>query len=177
MRSRPTTNGVDIPGYRSPPRNIEAEQALLGAILLNNSSFDRVSTFLEPDHFHLPVHGRIFSAARDLIVRGRTADPLTMKAFFESDEALEDIGGGQYLARLAASAVSLVHTEDYGRAIRDLSTRRGLIRIGEEVVETAYDARVEEPAETQIEAAEARLYELAETGGGRRGGSVRSPPH
>lgn len=160
---------ADVPGYRSPPRNLEAEQALLGAILIDNSSFDRVSTFLEPDHFHLPVHGRIFTAARDLIARGRTADPVTMKAYFEADEALEDIGGGRYLARLAASAVSLVHTEDYGQAIRDLSTRRGLIRIGEEVVENAFDPRIEEPAQAQIEAAEARLYELAETGADERG--------
>ena len=163
--------GGDALGYRALPRNDEAEQALLGAVLIDNASFDRVSTFLEPDHFHVPVHGRIFEAARTLIARGRTADPLTLKAFFEADGALGDVGGAQYLARLAASAVSLVHTEDYGRVIRDLSVRRGLIRIGEEVVEAAYDARVEEPAVAQIEAAEARLYELA--GSGRDEGGFR----
>ena len=162
-------SGGALPGYRKPPQNVEAEQALLGAILIDNAGFDRVSTFLEPDHFHLPVHGRIFEAARSLIARGRVADPLTLKTFFEAESALEDVGGAHYLARLAASAVSLVHTEDYGRAIRDLSTRRGLVRIGEEVVESAYDARVEEPASALVEQAEARLYELAETGRGEGG--------
>lgn len=156
--------GGEVPGYRKPPQNVEAEQALLGAILIDNAGFDRVSTFLEPDHFHVPVHGRIFEAARSLIARGRVADPLTLKSYFEAENALADVGGAHYLARLAASAVSLVHTEDYGRAIRDLSTRRGLVRIGEETTEAAYDARVEEPASALVEQAEARLYELAETG-------------
>ena len=156
--------GGELPGYRKPPQNVEAEQALLGAILIDNAGFDRVSTFLEPDHFHVPVHGRIFEAARSLIARGRVADPLTLKTYFEAENALADVGGAHYLARLAASAVSLVHTEDYGRAIRDLSTRRGLVRIGEEVAEAAYDARVEEPPAALVEQTEARLYELAETG-------------
>ena len=160
---------ADVPGYREMPRNVEAEQALLGAILVDNASFDRVSSLLEPDHFHVPVHGRIFDAARQLISGGRVADPLTLKAYFESDGALGDVGGARYLARLAASATSLFHTGDYARTIRDLGVRRALIRLGEEVVETAYDSRVEEPAEAQIEAAEARLYELAEAGRDERG--------
>ena len=161
--------GGELPGYRKPPQNVEAEQALLGAILIDNAGFDRVSTFLEPDHFHVPVHGRIFEAARSLIARGRVADPLTLKSYFEAENALADVGGAHYLARLAASAVSLVHTEDYGRAIRDLSTRRGLVRIGEETTEAAYDARVEAPPAALVEQAEARLYELAETGRGEGG--------
>lgn len=161
--------GGALPGYRKPPQNVEAEQALLGAILIDNAGFDRVSTFLEPDHFHLPVHGRIFAAARSLIARGRVADPIALKTFFEAENALAEVGGAHYLARLAASAVSLVHTEDYGRLIRDLSARRGLVRIGEEMAESAYDARVEEPAAALVEQAEARLYELAETGRGEGG--------
>jgi len=120
------------------------------------------------------VHGRIFAAVQHLISRGQIADPLTLKAFFEADDALEGVGGARYLSRLAASAVSLVHAGDYGRVIRDLSIRRGLIRIGEEVAGTAYDARVEEPASEQIETAEARLYELAEKGGNESGFSPLS---
>lgn len=162
-------SGGALPGYRKPPQNVEAEQALLGAILIDNAGFDRVSTFLEPDHFHVPVHGRIFEAVRSLIARGRVADPITLKTFFEAEKALAEVGGAHYLARLAASAVSLVHTEDYGRLVRDLSARRGLVRIGEEMAESAYDARVEESAAALIEQAEARLYELAETGRGEGG--------
>ncbi len=162
-------SGGTLPGYRKPPQNVEAEQALLGAILIDNAGFDRVSTFLEPDHFHVPVHGRIFEAARSLIARGRVADPIALKTFFEAENALAEVGGAHYLARLAASAVSLVHTEDYGRLVRDLSARRGLVRIGEEMAESAYDARVEEPAAALVEQAEAQLYELAETGRGEGG--------
>ena len=157
-------NEGDVLGFRKPPQNVEAEQALLGAILIDNASFDRIATVLEADHFHIPVHGRIFEAARSLIVRGQVADPLTLKAFFEADGALGEVGGAQYLARLAASAASIVHVEDYGRTIRDHSVRRDLIRIGEQVVDTAYDPRVDEPAAAQIESAEAALFELAETG-------------
>ncbi len=151
-------------GYRQLPQNEEAEQALLGAVLIDNSAFDQVSTFLEPDHFFLPVHGRIFEVARALIARGQIANPVTLKAYFESDESLADIGGAQYLARLAGAATSIINAEDYGRLIHDLSVRRSLIHIGEDVVNTAFDPRVEESATTQIEQAESRLYELAETG-------------
>jgi replicative DNA helicase len=151
-------------GSRTLPQNVEAEQALLGALLIDNAAYDQVSTSLEPEHFYVPVHGRIYDAARALIGRGQIANPVTLKAFFEADDGLADIGGAQYLARLAGAAVSIINAEDYGRVIRDLSTRRSLIHIGEDVVNTAFDPRVEDNAATLIEEAEARLYELAETG-------------
>ncbi len=150
--------------FRTMPNNEEAEQALLGALLIDNNAYDQVSTFLEPDHFFVPVHGRIYEAARALIGRGQVANPVTLKAYFEADESLADIGGAHYLARLAGAAVSIVNAEDYGRVIRDLSVRRSLIHIGEEVVNTAFDPQIEETATGQIEDAESRLYELAETG-------------
>ena len=155
---------ADTLGYRTMPNNEEAEQALLGALLIDNNAYDQVSTYLEPDHFFVPVHGRIFDAARALIGRGQVANPVTLKAYFEADESLADIGGATYLARLAGAAVSIVNAEDYGRVIRDLSVRRSLIHIGEEVVNTAFDPQVEESATGQIETAESWLYELAETG-------------
>ncbi|HEX9648881.1 MAG TPA: replicative DNA helicase [Alphaproteobacteria bacterium] len=151
-------------GYREMPHNDQAEQALLGAVLVDNAAFDPVSTFLEPEHFFVPVHGRIFAAARALISRGQIANPVTLKAYFETDESLADIGGAQYLARLAGAAVSLINAEDYGRLVHDLSLRRGLIHIGGEIVDTAFDPRIEDSAAAQIEGAEAKLYELAETG-------------
>ncbi|MDP6352560.1 MAG: replicative DNA helicase [Alphaproteobacteria bacterium] len=150
--------------YRIQPQNIEAEQALLGAVLIDNEALDKVSAFLEPDHFHVPVHGRIYEAARTLIQRGQVANPVTLKAFFELDEGLADIGGAQYLTRLAASAVSLVNAEAYGRLIHDLCLRRDLIRLGDDLVETAYDPEVDDSAAAQIERAEGRLFQLAETG-------------
>ena len=150
--------------YRTLPQNIDAEQALLGALLIDNDAYDKVSTFLEPSHFYVPVHGRLYEAARALIQRGQVATPVTLKAYFSSDESLVDVGGVDYLERLVSSAVSLVHSEDYGRVIVDLSLRRDLIRLGETVVERGYDPAVDETAIDQIEAAEGDLYQMAETG-------------
>jgi replicative DNA helicase len=158
------THAADQVSYRVMPNNEEAEQALLGALLIDNNAYDQVSTFLEPDHFFVPVHGRIFEATRALIGRGQIANPVTLKAYFEADESLAEIGGSHYLARLAGAAVSIVNSEDYGRVIRDLSVRRSLIHIGEDVVNTAFDPTIDETATGQIEDAESRLYELAETG-------------
>ena len=99
------------PAYRSAPHNIEAEQSLLGAILVNNDAFYRVSDFLEPKHFFEPIHQTIYETAGSLIRMGKVATPVTLKTFLPADT---DIGGmtvGQYLARLAAEA-----TTDHQRA-------------------------------------------------------------
>ena len=152
------------PLYRSAPHNIEAEQALLGAILVNNEAFYRVSDFLEPVHFFEPIHQQIYQLARDLIRSGKLATPVTLKTFLD---ASVDIGGltvGQYLARLAAEATTIINAEDYGRTVYDLSVRRALIQVGEDMVNVAFDAPVDFSPRDQIEDAERRLYELAETG-------------
>ncbi len=150
--------------YREQPHNIEAEQALLGAILVNNEAAMRVSGFIEQYHFYEPVHGRIFEASIALIERGQNATPVTLKTYFERDESLSDVGGASYLARLAGSAVSIINAEDYGRAIYDCFLRRSLINIGEDLVNVAYDSKVDEPAVDQIENAEHSLFQLAEKG-------------
>jgi len=152
------------PAYRSPPQNVEAEQALLGAILVNNEAAARVSTFLFADHFFEPVHARIYDSALKVINRGQIANPVTLKTYFENDVALAEIGGASYLARLAASAVTIINAEDYAKAVYDLAIRRELINLGENLVNTAYDADVETPASTQIERAEQSLFGLAEKG-------------
>ncbi len=100
------------PNYRTPPHNFDAEQALLGAILVNNLAYNRVSEFLQPEHFADAVHGRIFDACTKLIERGQVANPVTLKGFFDQDAELEDIGGAQYLARLAASSVTIINATD-----------------------------------------------------------------
>src|SRR5690349_5837467 len=152
------------PLYRSAPHNIEAEQALLGAILVNNEAFYRVSDFLEPVHFFEPIHQQIYQLARDLIRAGKLATPVTLKTFLD---ASVDIGGltvGQYLARLAAEATTVINSEDYGRTVYDLHIRRSLIQVGEDMVNVAYDAPVDFSPKHQIEDAERRLYDLAESG-------------
>jgi replicative DNA helicase len=150
--------------YRTPPANIEAEQALLGAILVNNAAYERVSGFLLKDHFAEPVHGRIFAAIGKLIERGQIANPVTLKTLFDQDGALQEIGGAQYLARLAASVVTIINAVDYGHAIHELHLRRQLITIGEDLVNDAYTHDLERDAPQQIETAEQRLFELATVG-------------
>jgi replicative DNA helicase len=152
------------PGYRTAPHNMEAEQDLLGAILVNNDAAAKVSGFLKPEHFAGEVHRRIYDAATLLIERGEIADPVTLKSYFDRDEALADIGGSQYLARLAASATTIINAENYGRLIYDLAMRRELILLGEEIVNTAYDSELDETSQSQIENAEQKLFSLAENG-------------
>ena len=149
--------------FRMPPHNVEAEQALLGAILVNNEAFDRVSDFLLAEHFSQEVHQRIFEVTAKLVRGGKIATPITLKTFL-GDHDLGGITVPQYLARLAAEATTIINAADYGRMIYDLAVRRGLINIGEEIVNVAFDAPVDHSPREQIEAAERQLYAIAESG-------------
>ncbi|MDQ2705145.1 MAG: replicative DNA helicase [Pseudomonadota bacterium] len=155
---------AETPLYREAPNNIEAEQALLGAILVNNDAFYRVSDFLKSAHFYEPLHRKIFEVSAELIRMGKMANPVTIKTFLPADEKVGDMTVAHYLARLAAEAVNVINASDYGRAIYDLATRRALITVGEDMVNIAYDAPVDMSPSDQIEDAERRLFELAETG-------------
>src|SRR4029079_6893028 len=149
--------------YRQAPHNLEAEQALLGAILVNNEALDRVSGFLSPDHFFDPLHGRIYETLATQIHAGKTATPITIKTFFENVEPIDaNMTVPQYLGRLAANATTIINAAEYGQTIYELATRRALIIIGEDMVNTAYDSAVDNAPKTQIEEAESRLYSLAE---------------
>ncbi|MBR46490.1 MAG: replicative DNA helicase [Rhodospirillaceae bacterium] len=162
-------DGGELPAYRTLPHNLEAEQALLGAVLINNEALNQVAAFLEPGHFYLPVHGRVFEAVLKMVERGQIASPVTLKHYFDHDDSLSEVGGAQYLARLAGSAVTIINAEHYGRAIYDLAMRRELISIGEEMVNEAYDASLDESAVEQIENSEQKLFNLAEEGGAEGG--------
>lgn len=152
------------PAYRTAPHNIEAEQSVLGAILVNNDAFYRVSDFLRAEHFFEPVHQAIFDTSASLIRAGKVATPVTLKTFLPADTDLGGMTVGQYLARLAAEATTIINAHDYGRTIYDLALRRDLIGIGTDMVNVAYDAPVDFAPKAQIEDAERRLYELAESG-------------
>src|SRR5215213_8588105 len=154
----------NTPVFRAAPHNIEAEQALLGAILVNNEAFYRVSDFLEPVHFFEPIHQKIYELASSLIRAGKVGSPVTLKTFLPADLDIAGLTVSQYLARLAAEATTVINAEDYGRTIYDLAIRRSLIVIGEDMVNVAFDAPVDFSPRSQIEDAERRLYELAETG-------------
>ncbi len=163
---------VETAAPRIPPANIEAEQALLGAILINNDAYDRVSDFLKPEHFVEEIHRRIYEIAGSLIRAGKIASPITLKTFLGEHDLGQGLTVQQYLARLALEATTIINAHDYGRSIHDLSVRRELIRIGEDVVNVAYDAPVDSSPREQIEDAEKRLYQIAD--GGKYGGGFQS---
>jgi len=150
--------------FRLAPHNVEAEQALLGAILLNNDAFYRVSDFLEAVHFYEPVHRDIYEVAGKIIRAGKSADPTTIKTHLP-EQLLPDVTMAQYLAKLAAEATTVLNAADYGQAIYDTAIRRNLILVGEEMVSVAYDGSdVEMTPNKQIEKVESELFQLAEKG-------------
>jgi replicative DNA helicase len=153
----------DDKSYRLAPHNIEAEQALLGAILVNNEAFYRVSDFLLAEHFYEQVHKTIYEVLEKIIRAGKTATPITAKTYL-ADALTPEMTMAQYLARLAAEATTVINAADYGQAVYDLAIRRNLIMIGEEMVQTAYEAGVDATAQRQIEEAERQLFEIAEKG-------------
>lgn len=156
-------------GYRVMPHNYEAEMALIGAILANNRAYERVQEFLLPGHFADPAHARVFEACARLIDRGQIVDPVTLKNYFNNDEALNEIGGSAYLAELANAVITIQNAQDLGREIHDCFLRRELIEIGEVVANNAYDHDIDNPATQQIEAAESQLFQLAEQGAAEGG--------
>ncbi len=159
-----TVGAEGAPNYRILPHNIDAEQGLLGALLVDNRAVEKMSDFLKPEHFFMPAHQRIFETILTLIDRGQNASPVTLKNYFEQDEDLKDVGGAAYLADLAANVISVVNVKDYTQTVYELHLRRQLITLGEDVVNESFDHSLENDALQTIEQAESRLFELAETG-------------
>lgn len=159
----PIDPDLESEDYQALPHNLEIEQALLGAVLVDNEAMQRIS-FLAPHHFYEPLHERIFETVTRLIERGQLAVPATVKTYLETDEGLQAVGGAGYLARLAEVAVAKFYVEEYGKTLYDLSLRRDLISIGEETAARATASDTEVPALQQIEATEQSLFSLAESG-------------
>ncbi len=160
----PTETGEDTPEYNELPHNHEAEQMVLGSLLVNNNAIDKVSDFLREQHFFFPVHQRIFAAISRFYERGLIASPVTLKNEFDKDEALEEHGGSVYLARLASVASGIIDIRGYASIIYSLAISRELIDIGEDMVNNGYDASGERRASEQIEEAEQKLFALASEG-------------
>ena len=157
-------HGDGGPPHREAPADIGVEMALLGALLVNNSAFDRVSDLIGPEAFADLAHQRIFEAIQRLIEGGRQATATTLRRQFEQEESLKDLGGARYLAELAAGAANIIDAADYARLIQDLFLRRQLIDIGTGTVNGAYSADPEMDAEGLIEDAEQKLFDLAVSG-------------
>lgn len=158
----------DTAALRMPPHNYEAERALLGAILMTNRAYERVGDFLRGEHFADPVNAVVFDACAALIEKGAPANPITLRTHLESNDLVQAAGGVTYLTNLAASAVTIINTADYGRLVYELFLRREMIAIGEEVVNQAFDADPDSSADDMVDRAEERLFSLrasSETGG------------
>ncbi|HBH27133.1 MAG TPA: replicative DNA helicase [Rhodospirillaceae bacterium] len=164
MTAAAAVRQAQAPEPRALPHNMEAEQALLGALLLDNRALERMGDFLRAEHFFVPAHGRIYDAIVKVCERGQVATPVTLKDFFAGDADLAGVGGPAYLAELADGVVSIAAAKDYARAVYDLALRRALVTIGEEVVHDAYAPAPDRAATDAIEAAEAKLFTLAEQG-------------
>jgi replicative DNA helicase len=151
------------------PHNIEAEQQLLGAILTNNDIYDRVSSLVKAEHFFDPVHQRIYEVAAARIQKNALASPVTLKAFFDEDQGLKELGGPAYLVRLAGAAISAYAARDYAQMVYDLAVRRELIQLGRDIAAQAAKVEVASEPKDQIIEAEQRLYKLGEQGVAERG--------
>jgi len=156
----------------SLPQNVEAEAALLGALMIDNRLAEDIQLKLRPDHFFEPLHGRIYEQILKLVDRNMIANPVTLRPLFEADEEMRELGGPSYLAQLTGSGAAIIGARDFAEQVYELALLRSLIGVGREMVEQALDTSEEVDPKGQIEAAEAALYRVAEEGGGE--GSVKT---
>jgi len=156
-------------GPPSLPHNIEAEAALLGALMIDNRLIEDIQLKLRADHFFEPLHGRIYEQIRRLVDRNMLATPVTLRPVFEADEEMKQLGGPAYLAQLTGSGVPIIGARDFAEQIYDLAQLRALVGVGRNMVERALDTSEEVEPKKQIEEAEAALYRVAEEGGGEGG--------
>ena len=159
-----TADSSDQDVFRSPPHNIEAERALIGAIMLNNRAYESVSDYLRAEHFSDAVHAKVFESASRLMEQGHQATPITLKTYLEQDPIVQEAGGMAYLTSLANSVVTIINAGDYGRLIYDLFLRRELINVGQDMVNEAFDSDLDQTALNQIEDSEQKLFDLSSKG-------------
>ncbi len=153
------------PGTPALPQNIEAEAALLGALMIDNRLVEDVQLKLQPHHFFEPLHGRVYQAILRLTDKNMIANPVTLKPMFEADEGMKEVGGPAYLAQLTGSGAAVIGARDFAEQIYDLALLRALIGVGRDLVEGALDTSEEVAPLAHIARAETELYKVAEEGG------------
>ena len=152
-------------GTQLLPQNVEAEAALLGALMVDNRLVEDIQLKLQPHHFFEPLHGRIYEAILKLTDSNRVANPVTLRPLFEADESIKEVGGAAYLAQLTGSGAAVIGARDFAHQIYDLALLRALIGVGRDLVEGALDTSEDVAPLAQIERAETELYKVAEEGG------------
>jgi replicative DNA helicase len=146
------------------PHDIEIEQSLLGALMVDQRCIEKVNEFLEEKHFYVPLHQRLYEYILKLHANGMVPTPNLLKGFFDKDEDLQGVGGPAYLADLLSAAVSTANATDYGKTIHECFVRRQLITLADDLIERARTQDIDDPAKVQIEHAESQLYNLAQFG-------------
>ena len=154
--------------FNELPNNIEAEQAVIGSILVSNDIFDEVSPIINHSKFHDPIHQKIFLAIENLISKGMLANPITLKNYFENDKNLVELEGHEYLVKITKFSTSLRQAIEYSKIIYDMYVRRELIKISETTIDSASNKNIDLPGDKIIEDSEKLLFDLAERGSFRK---------
>jgi replicative DNA helicase len=149
---------------RKIPSNLEIEQVYLGAVLINNEALNQASEFIREEHFYEPVHQLIFNAITRIIDSGLSANVFSIRAMLCNNKEFINMGGNEYIARIATMGSTIINSLEYAKIIFDLAKKRALISYGEQIVNTAYETSIEISAYNQIESAESKLFLLATEG-------------
>lgn len=150
------------------PTNLEAEQAVLAAVLMDNRALERVGEFLNAKHFSHPAHQEIYKLAERQFSAGIPFDIITAKNYLDQQGVLESVGGVDYLSQLAGAGTSVVNIEQYGRIVYEHAIRRDLIALGQDITEKAFVEDLDLSPQRQIEIAEQKLFDMATTGTSER---------
>ena len=148
--------------FKELPNNIEAEQAVIGSILVSNDIFDEINTIISSINFYDPMHQKIFEAIESLIYKGMLANPITLKNYFEDEK--DDINVPEYLVKVTKFSTSVRQAVEYSKIIYDMFVRRELIKISEETIDSAKLNDIDTSGQTIIENSERQLFDLAEKG-------------
>ena len=146
------------------PSNIEAEQALIGSILVNNDIIDEISNIVNHKNFYDPLHSKIYNLIENLHNKGMIANPITLKNSFENDAALSEIGGTEYLVKLTRFSSSVKQSIDYAKIVHEKFVKRELVKISENLSDEAVDETIDKTGENIIQDTEKSLFDLAERG-------------
>ena len=160
----------DLPeSNRVIPKNVDAEQALLGAILANNQAIEKVEDFLEENDFSDRINNLIYSTIKKIIQKGQLADINTVKLYLENNEEFKKNGGLEYLLKISDNSISIINSKQYGEIIHDLAIRRKLISLGTDLVNNSFLNDDGQNSSEIIEKVEENLFNLSNDGDIQRG--------
>ena len=154
----------DFKKLQDIPSNIEAEQNLLGSILVNNDIIDEIANTIKPEKFYDPIHVKIYEVIENLNRKGMIANPITLKNYFEKNQGLDEVGGVEYLVKLTRFSSSVKQAVDYAKIVQENFVRRELVKISQYIKDDTLNIEDDKSSDLIIEDAEKLLFDLAERG-------------